>query len=94
MTEDEMVGWHRRIDGHEFEKAPGVGDGQGSLRCFSPWGCKGSDTTEQLICTEQSKRTIIDTKMIKKSKHATKDSHDTTKGKSKRRRKVQRGTTN
>ena len=86
-----MVGLRNRLDGLEFEKAPGVGDGQGSLRCFSPWGCKGSDTTEQLICTEQSKRTIIDTKRIS---HATKDSHDTTKGKSKRRRKVQRGTTN
>ena len=36
MTEDEMVGWHHRLDGHEFEKAPGVGDGQGSLVCCSP----------------------------------------------------------
>ena len=49
MTEDEMVGpWHHQPDGHEFEQAPGVGDGQGSLACCSPWGCKGSDTTEQL----------------------------------------------
>ena len=47
-TEDEMVGWHHRLDGHEFEQAPGVGDGQGSLGCCSPWGCKESDTTEQL----------------------------------------------
>ena len=46
MTEDEMVGWHRRIDGHEFEKAPGVGDGQESLACCSPWGHKELDTTE------------------------------------------------
>ena len=38
MTEDEMVGWHQRFDGHEFEQAPGVGDGQGSLMCCSPWG--------------------------------------------------------
>ena len=37
-TEDEMVGWHHRLDGHEFEQAPGVGDGQGSLVCCSPWG--------------------------------------------------------
>ena len=37
-TEDEMVGWHHRLDGHEFEKTPGVGDGQGSLACCSPWG--------------------------------------------------------
>ena len=52
MTEDEMVGWHHRIDGCEFEQAPGVGDGQGSLACCSPWGRKESDTTEQLNWTE------------------------------------------
>ena len=45
---DEMVGWHHWLDGHEFEQAPGVSDGQGSLACCSPWGCKESDTTEQL----------------------------------------------
>ena len=48
MTEDEMVGWHHWLDGHEFEQALGVGDGQGSLTCCSPWGHKESDTTEQL----------------------------------------------
>ena len=48
MTEDEMVGWHHQHDGHEFEQIPGVGDGQGSLACFGPWGCKESYTTEQL----------------------------------------------
>ena len=48
MTEDEMVGWHHRLDGHKFEQALGVGDGQGSLECCSPSGCKESDTTEQL----------------------------------------------
>ena len=48
MTEDEMVGWHHQLDGHEFEKALGVGDGHGSLLCFSPWGCRELDTTEQL----------------------------------------------
>ena len=42
---DEMVGWHHLLDGHEFEKAPGVGDGQGSLVCCSPLGRKESDTT-------------------------------------------------
>ena len=47
MTEDEMVGWHHRLDGHEFGQALGVGDGQGSLACCSPWGHKESDTTEQ-----------------------------------------------
>ena len=48
MTEDEMVGWHHQLDGREFEQALGVGDGQGSLGCCSPWGCKESDMTEQL----------------------------------------------
>ena len=47
-TEDEMVGWHHQSNGREFEQAPGVGDGQGSLACCSPWGCKELDTTEQL----------------------------------------------
>ena len=45
MTEDEIVGWHHRLE-HEFEQAPGVGDGQESLACCNPWGCKESDTTE------------------------------------------------
>ena len=47
-TENEMVGWHHLLDGHEFEQAPGVGDGQERLACCSPWGHKESDTTEQL----------------------------------------------
>ena len=48
MTEDEMVGWHHQLDGHEFEQVSGVGNGQGSLACCSSWGHKESDTTEQL----------------------------------------------
>ena len=48
MTEDEMVGWHHRLDGHEFEQASRVGDEQRSLLCCSPWGPKESDTTEPL----------------------------------------------
>ena len=52
MTEDEMVGWHHRLDGHEFEQALGDGEGQGSLVCCSPWGHKESDTTEQLNRTD------------------------------------------
>ena len=48
MTEDEMVGCHHKLNGLEFEQAPGVGDGQGSLVCGSPWGHKESDMTEQL----------------------------------------------
>ena len=46
QTEDEMVGWHHQLEGREFEQAPGVGDGQGGLACYSPWGCKELDTTE------------------------------------------------
>ena len=46
MTEDEIVGWHCQLDGHEFEQAPVVGDGQGNLACCSPWDRKESDTTE------------------------------------------------
>ena len=48
MTEDEMVGWHHRLNGHEFKQAPGVGEGQGSLACCSPRGCKESVVTERL----------------------------------------------
>ena len=48
MTEDEMVGWHHRHAGHEFEQAPGVGDGQEGLMCCSPGGRKKLDTTERL----------------------------------------------
>ena len=48
MTEVELVGWHHRLDGDEFEQALGVGDGQGSLLCCSPWSCKESDMTEGL----------------------------------------------
>ena len=43
-----MVGWHHQLNGHEFEQAPGDGEGQGSLACCSPWGCKESDMTERL----------------------------------------------
>ena len=52
MTEDEMVGWLHWLNGCEFEQAPGVGGGQGSLACCSPWGCKELDTTEWLNWTE------------------------------------------
>ena len=54
MTEIEMVGWHHRLNGHEFEQALGVGDGQGSLTCCSPWGHKESDMTEWLNLTEHT----------------------------------------
>ena len=48
MTEDEMVGWHHRLNGHEFEETLGDGEGQGRLAHCSPWGCKELNTTEQL----------------------------------------------
>ena len=51
-TEDEMAGWHHRLDGHESEWTPGVGDGQGGLECCNSWGHKESDMTERLKWTE------------------------------------------
>ena len=50
MTEDEMAGWHHQLSGHEFEWTLGVGDGQGGLECWSSWGRKESERTEQLHC--------------------------------------------
>ena len=47
-TEDEIVGWHHRLDGREFEETPGDSEGWGGLACCSPWGRKESDTTERL----------------------------------------------
>ena len=51
-TEDEMAGWHHWLDGRESECTPGVGEGQGGLACCDSWGCKESDTTEQLIWSD------------------------------------------
>ena len=48
MTKDEVAGWQHQLDRHEFEQAPGVGDGQESLACCSPWGRRESDMTERL----------------------------------------------
>ena len=59
-VEDEMVGWHHRLYGHEFEQTPEVGDGQGSLVCCSPWGRKESDMTEQLNWTELTPITRVE----------------------------------
>ena len=53
-TEDEIIAWHHQLDGHEFEQAQGVGNGQGSLMCCSPWGRKELDMTEQLNSLEIS----------------------------------------
>ena len=54
MTEDEMVGWHPSLNGHEFEQTPGDGEGQGNMVCCSPWSHKESDMTEQLNWTDDS----------------------------------------
>ena len=56
-TEDEMVGWHHRFNGHEFEQTLGVGNGKGILVCCSPWGCKDSDMTEPLTWSETTLQT-------------------------------------
>ena len=64
MTEDETVVWHHRLDGYEFEQAPGVDDGQGILVCCSPWGCKESDTIERL----NNRHIIFKLKKIKTKK--------------------------
>ena len=56
MTEDEMVGWHHRLKGHQFEHTPEDGEGQGSLVCYSPWGHKHSDMTEWLKSKHKSSK--------------------------------------
>ena len=63
-TEDEMAGWHHRLNGHEFEWTPGVGDGQGGLACCGSWGLKELDTTERLNWTE-----LIETDVDKMEKN-------------------------
>ena len=59
MTEDEMVGRHQRLNGHEVEQALGDGEGQGSLVCCSPWGRKESDMTEQLNSNKNQKDILM-----------------------------------
>ena len=55
MIEDDMVGWHHQVNGHKFEQAPGDGERQGSLACYSSWSCKELDTTEQLNNKKENK---------------------------------------
>ena len=59
MPEDEMAGWHHWLDGRESEWTPGVGDGQGGLACCDSWGCKESDTTEQLNWTNWTPMLVL-----------------------------------
>ena len=58
-TEDEIFGWHHQLNVCEFEEAPGVGDGQGSLACCSPWGCKESDMAEGLNWLEEGRQHVV-----------------------------------
>ena len=57
MTEDEMVGWHHKLNGHEFEQAPRDGEGRGSLVCYSPWGRRVTDWTTATYLGETQKKT-------------------------------------
>ena len=59
MTEEEMVGWHHQLDRHEFEQAPEVGEGQGSLGCYKPWGHKELDTTCDWTTTKCRSHNIV-----------------------------------
>ena len=64
VTEDEIVGWHQWLDGYEFEQTLGDGEGQGRLVCYSPWGCKESDTIEKLnnnnVCSQEDGRRVAE----------------------------------
>ena len=108
MTEDEMIGWHHRLDGCEFEQALGAGEGQGSLAaCCNPWGLKESDTTERLNNNNGMQRllsvslmvtimhkAIIDIQKImrKESKCNTTESHQTMREESKKPEKKKKKT--
>ena len=69
VTEDEMVGWHHWLDGHEFEQTVGNSEGQGSLACCSPWGHKEVDMTEQLNWTDLCVKRIQLVRKMCKSTH-------------------------
>ena len=69
MTEDKMVGWHHCLNGHEFEQAPGNGEGLGSLACCSPWGPKESVTTERL--NNKNKKSLRKTECIGNRIHSS-----------------------
>ena len=58
MTDNEMVGWHHQLNGHEFEQTLGDGEGLGSLACCSPWGREESDTTERLNNNKNENKTL------------------------------------
>ena len=60
-----MVGWHHQLNGHEFEQTLGVGDGQGSLACCSPWGHKESDTTERLSLSLFLVKEVAEDEMVR-----------------------------
>ena len=58
MTQDEIAGWHHQFNGHEFEQAPGDGEGQGSLACCGPWGCR-----VRYDCVTEQKPSLMTTKL-------------------------------
>ena len=64
MTEDEMVGWHHRLSGHDLGQTLGDGEGQGSLACCSPWGSKELDTTERLNNNNNYARTHFESQNL------------------------------
>ena len=64
MTEDETVGWHHQLNGHEFEQTPGDGEGHGSPACCSPWARKEPDTTEQLKSNKSNRQQKIMTQQV------------------------------
>ena len=66
MTEEEVVAWHHRLNGHESEQTPGDSEGQGSLACCSPWGREESDTTERL--NNQLAYTVLERSKVSKGK--------------------------
>ena len=66
MAEDEMAGWHHRLNGQEFEQTPGVGNEQGILACCSPWGCRELDMTEQLTNNTESQVPTFPQRLVDK----------------------------
>ena len=69
MTEDEMVGWHHQLNGHDFEQTLGDGEGQGRLECCSPWGHKESDTAERLKNSNHSAKYSVPAKGVRRTEH-------------------------
>ena len=77
VTENEMAGWHHRLNGHAFGWTPRVGDGQGGVACCGSWGRKESDTTERLNWAEQQQQSVqIPGRKSRRRRHTTAQGHD------------------